>query len=64
MDADFKGELYGAYIYIEVEFPYQNPPALKKSTKFSDKTTFECKQPNLAKLIKWNRLKKSAKDEF
>ena len=43
MDADFKGELYG-YIFIKkVEFPYRNLPALKKSTKFTDKTTFERK---------------------
>ena len=44
MDADLKRELYGAYIYIEkVEFPYRNLPALQKSTKISDKTTFERK---------------------
>ena len=32
------------HIFIEkVEFPYRNLPALKKSTKVSDKTTFERK---------------------
>ena len=52
MDADFKGELYGAYIYIEkVEFPYQNLPALKKIKvpSFLTKPLFSAKQPNRAK---------------
>ena len=52
MDADFKGELYGAYIYIEkVEFPYRNLPALKKIKvpSFLTKPLLSAKQPNLAK---------------
>ena len=45
MDADFKGELYGAYIYWEsrISLPKFTCPQENKSTKFSDKTTFERK---------------------
>ena len=51
------------HIYIEkVEFPYRNLPALKKSTKFSDKTPFErAKQPNLAKCHKMKSSEKIGK---
>ena len=52
MDADFKGELYAAYIYIEkVEFPYRNLPALKKIKvpSFLTKPLLSAKQPNRAK---------------
>ena len=45
MDADFKGELYGAHIYWEsrISLPKFTCPQENKSTKFSDKTTFERK---------------------
>ena len=65
MDADFKGELYGAYIYIEkVEFPYRNLPALKKIKVPSFLTNHFWAQNSQIWLnaMKWNRVEKSAKD--